>query len=91
MTRLVGDESWKDAVYREGETLFGTDYQKVSNEEFAEWFRQRLIHKAGFQHALKPMPMKTNNNAVIDYLYFATQNTAALTIVTGIFRKYGRP
>ena len=50
----------------------------MSTEEFEEWFRQRLIHKAGFQHAPKPMPMKTKNNAVTDYLYFATQNTAGL-------------
>ena len=90
LTRLVGDESWKDAGYRKVETLFGEDYQKVSNEEFAEWFRQRLIHKAGFKHVPKPMPMKTKNNAVIYYLYFASQKPAALNIVNGIFKKYGQ-
>jgi three-Cys-motif partner protein len=90
LTRLVGDESWKEAGYREVETLFGIDYQKVSNEEFAEWFRQRLITKAGFKHVPKPMPMKTKNNAVIYYLYFASQKPAALNIVNGIFKKYGQ-
>ena len=30
-------------------------------------------------------------NAVIDYLYFATQNTAGLGIANDIFRKYGQP
>ena len=63
----------------------------MSNEEFPEWFRQRLIHEAGFQHIPKPMPMKTKNNAVTDYFYFATQNTAGLTIGNDIFRKYGQP
>lgn len=63
----------------------------MSNEQFADWFRQRLIHKAGFQHVPKPMPRKTKTNAVIDYLYFATQNTAGLRIVNDIFRKYGQP
>ena len=90
LTRLVGDESWKEAGYRKLETLFGEDYEKVSNEEFAEWFRQRLITKAGFKHVPRPMPMKTKNNAVIYYLYFATQNTAGLKIVNDIFRKYGQ-
>ena len=90
LTRLVGDESWKDAGYREVETLFGKDYEKVSNEEFAEWFRQRLITKAGFKHVPRPMPMKTKNNAVIYYLYFASQKPAALTIVNAIFKKYGQ-
>jgi hypothetical protein len=37
------------------------DYQKVPNEEFAEWFRQRLITKAWFKHVPKPVPMKTKN------------------------------
>ena len=79
-----------NAGYREIETLFGTDYEKVSNEEFAEWFRQRLITKAGFKHVPKPMPMKTRNNAVIYYLYFASQKPAALNIVNSIFKKYGQ-
>jgi three-Cys-motif partner protein len=90
LTRLVGDESWKEAGYRKVETLFGEDYRKVSNEEFAEWFRQRLITKAAFKHVPKPMPMKTKNNAVIYYLYFASQKPAALNIVNGIFKKYGQ-
>jgi three-Cys-motif partner protein len=90
LTRLVGDESWKDAGYREVATLFGTESQKVSNEEFAEWFRQRLITKAGFKHVPKPMPMKTKNNAVIYYLYFASQKPTALNIVNDIFKKYGQ-
>ena len=90
LTRLVGDESWKDAGYRKVETLFGEDYEKVSNEDFAEWFRQRLIQKAGFKHVPKPMPMKTKNNAVIYYLYFASQKPDALTIVNSIFKKYGQ-
>lgn len=90
LTRLVGDESWKDAGYREVKTLFGNESQKVSNEEFAEWFRQRLITKAGFKHVPKPMPMKTKNNAIIYYLYFASQNDAALSIVNDIFKKYGQ-
>lgn len=90
LTRLVGDESWKDAAYREVPTLFGVEHQKVSNEEFAEWFRQRLIKVAGFKHVPKPMPMKTKNNTVIYYLYFASQKPTALNIVNDIFKKYGQ-
>jgi len=36
-------------------------------------------------------PMKTKNNAVTYYLYFASQKPAALNIVNYIFRKYGQP
>ena len=60
----------------------------MSNERFAEAFRQRLIKKAGFKYVPKPMPMKTKTNAVIYYLYFASQKPAALGIVNDIFNKY---
>lgn len=89
MTRLWGDDSWLDAGYDQVKTLF--DYSvpvKVSNERFAEAFRERLEKKAGFKFVPKPMPMKTKNNAVIYYLYFASQKEAGKDIVNDIFNKY---
>lgn len=91
MTRLWGDESWLDAGYDQVPTLFDEDMPvKVTNERFAEAFRQRLIRKAGFKHVPRPMPMRTKSNSVIYYLYFASQNDTALTIVNDIFKKYGQ-
>ena len=89
MTRLWGDETWKDAGYDQVQTLF--DYsvpRKVSNERFAEAFRERLEKKAGFKYVPAPMPMKTKSNSVIYYLYFASQKEAGMDIVTDIFNKY---
>lgn len=89
MTRLWGDESWKDEGYDQVPTLFEDAIPvKVSNERFAEAFRQRLIKKAGFKFVPKPMPMKTKTNSVIYYLYFASQKEAGMDIVTDIFNKY---
>ena len=89
MTRLWGDETWLDAGYDKIPTLWETEVrQKVSNDRFAEAFRQRLIKKAGFKFVPKPMPMKTKTNSVIYYLYFAGHKTAASNIVTDIFNKY---
>ncbi len=89
MTRLWGDDSWKDAGYDQVPTLFeGPVPEKVSNERFAEAFRQRLERKAGFKYVPKPMPMKTKNNSVIYYLYFASQKEAGMDIVNDIFNKY---
>ena len=68
LTKLWGDESWKEAGYDTAEP-FG-EPEKVSNEEFAEAFRQRLEKKAGFKFVPKPMPMKTKTNSTIYYLYF---------------------
>lgn len=89
MTRLCGDDEWLDIGYDKDKTLFGDVVQtKVSNERIAEWFRQRLISKAGFKYVPKPMPMKTKTNSVIYYLYFAGHKTSASKIVTHIFDKY---
>jgi three-Cys-motif partner protein len=89
MTRLWGDETWRDAGYDMIPTLFETEVpQKVSNERFAEAFRQRLIKKAGFKFVPKPMPMKTKNNSVIYYLFFASQKEAGMDIVNEIFNTY---
>ena len=89
MTRLWGDDSWLDAGYDQVQTLF--DYSvpvKVSNERFAEAFRERLEKKAGFKFVPKPMPMKTKTNSVIYYLYFASQKEKGMDIVNDIFNKY---
>ncbi|MGO9229037.1 MAG: three-Cys-motif partner protein TcmP [Bryobacteraceae bacterium] len=89
LTRLWSDESWKEAGYDQRQTLF--DYSvpvKVSNERFAEAFRQRLEKKAGFKYVPAPMPMKTKSNSTIYYLYFASQKPDAAGIVSDIFGKY---
>ncbi len=89
MTRLWGDETWLDAGYDKIPTLWETEVpQKVSNERFAEAFRQRLVKKAGFKFVPKPMPMKTRTNSVIYYLYFASQKQAGMDIVNDIFNTY---
>ena len=89
MTRLWGDETWLDAGYDQIQTLFGYSVPvKVSNERFAEAFRERLEKKAGFKYVPKPMPMKTQTNSVIYYLYFASQKEAGMDIVSDIFNKY---
>lgn len=87
LTRLWGDETWFDAAYDTSGNLFG-DPEKVSNERFELTWRERLKKKAGFRYVSAPMPMKTKTNAVIYYLYFASQKPVAAGIVGDIFEKY---
>jgi three-Cys-motif partner protein len=89
LTRLWGDETWKDVGYDTNGNLFG-EPEKVSNEHFEAAFRDRLKKKAGFKFVSRPMPMKTKNNAIIYYLYFASQKPVAAGIVDDIFDKYRR-
>lgn len=87
LTNLWGDESWEQAAYSSEGKLFD-DPEKVSNERFEEAWRERLKKKAGFKFVSEPMPMKTRTNAVIYYLYFASQKPVAAGIVDDIFSKY---
>jgi three-Cys-motif partner protein len=89
LSRLWGDESWEEAAYSSEGKLF-EDPEKVSNEQFEEAWRERLKEKAGFKFVSAPMPMKTKTNAVIYYLYFASQKPVAASIVDDIFNKYRR-
>lgn len=87
LTRLWGDDTWHAAAYDTSGDLFGNP-EKVSNERFAEAWRERLKKVAGFKYVAKPMPMKTRTNSVIYYLYFASQKPVAANIVNDIFDKY---
>jgi three-Cys-motif partner protein len=87
LTKLWGDESWFEAAYDSTGNLFG-DPEKGSNERFEKAWRERLKKKAGFKYVSEPMPMRTKTNAIIYYLYFASQKPVAADIVADIFKKY---
>jgi three-Cys-motif partner protein len=87
LTRLWGDGTWRDAGYNTQGNFFG-EPEKVTNDQFAEAFRQRLQKKAGFAYVPFPMPMNTRTNATIYYLYFASKKAVAADIVSQIFTKY---
>lgn len=91
MTKFWGDDSWKQAAYAESpqQNLFSSpDLIKQSNDAVVEGFRDRLKKVAGFKYVPEPLPMKNNNNAVVYYLFFASQKPVAQKIVDDIFAKY---
>jgi three-Cys-motif partner protein len=91
MNKFWGDASWRDMAYSESPQLqlFGErSEEKVSNEDMAEAFRTRLRNVAGFKNVPKPIAMRNSRNAVVYYLFFASQKQFAGHIVEDIFRKY---
>ncbi len=93
MDLFWGDDSWRRVGYEESDqqNLFGEpDSVKVSNEKFERAFRKRLREAAGFKYVPEPMPMRNSNNAIVYYLYFASQNETGKKIVESIFRKYSQ-
>jgi three-Cys-motif partner protein len=90
MTKFWGDDSWKKAAYAENPqgNLFGPEIIKQGNDEIVAAFQQRLKNFAGFEFVPEPLPMRNSTNAVVYYLFFASQKPVAEKIITDIFRKY---
>lgn len=91
MNRFWGDESWKEAAYAESpqQNLFTSpDMVKQNNDAIVAGFRDRLRKVAGFPVVPEPLPMKNSNNAVVYYLFFASQKPVAQKIIDDIFAKY---
>ena len=91
MNTYWGDESWKQVVYKPSSQMeiWGPPAEeKASNEEVAEAFRKRLKDVAGFSNVPEPIAMRNSQNAVVYYLYFASQKPVAEEIVRDIFNKY---
>lgn len=91
MTKFWGDESWRDLyIPSRQESLFGeASVEKSSNEAVVEAYRARLKTVAGFKEVPRPMAMRNSTNAVVYYLFFASQKNVAGHIVQDIFRRYG--
>lgn len=91
MTRFWGDDAWKQTAYAESpqSDFFGpAEMVKQSNGAIVAAFRERLKKVAGFQLVAEPLPMRNSNNAVVYYLFFASQKSIAEKIITDIFAKY---
>ena len=88
MTRFWGDESWKNAAYSPEQTLFETILNKTDNVRVAEAFAKRLKDVASFKYVAEPLPMRNSTQAIVYYLFFASQNRTAHKIISYIFGKY---
>jgi len=88
-TAFWGDDSWRKCAYTSDRNLFGYE-EKADNDCIVEALRERLEKKAGFQHVPRPIAMKNASNAVVYYLFFASQKSVAGQIANHIFRKYER-
>lgn len=91
MNRFWGDESWRQAAYVESNQtnlFFEPELVKQSNDAIVSAFQKRLKTVAGFAFVPDPLPMRNSNNAVVYYLFFASQKPVAKKIIEGIFTKY---
>jgi hypothetical protein len=61
---------------------------KQDNGAIAAAFQDRLKNVAGFRYVADPLPMKNSNNAIVYYLFLASQKAVAEKIIGDIFAKY---
>ena len=61
---------------------------KQPNDVIVSAFVKRLKEVAGFSFVPDPLPMRNRTNAVVYYLFFASQKPVAQRIITDIFGKY---
>jgi three-Cys-motif partner protein len=91
MNRFWGDQTWRHAAYVEhpqGELFGKPSVIKQTNDAIVAAFQDRLRKVAGFKQVPDPLPMRNSNNAVVYYLFFASQKPVALRIIEDIFAKY---
>jgi three-Cys-motif partner protein len=89
MNAYWGDESWRASAYSRDHNLFGWE-MKEGNEAVTMAFRKRLHEVAGFQYVSQPLPMRNSKGNIVYYLFFASQQPAAIKIIRDIFTKYRR-
>lgn len=102
MTSFWGDESWHAAMFAPSnqENFLGLldgdggniqVLEKNDNEAFVAAFQKRLKEVAGFKYVPNPVAMRNSNNAVVYYLFFASNNSTGEKIANHIFKKYRQP
>ena len=87
MTQFWGDETWRNVAYSTATNLFG-EPEKQANEIIADAYRNRLLQVAAFKYVPVPLPMRNRMNAIVYYLFFASQNDVANRIAGSIFKKH---
>ncbi len=89
MTAWWGDDSWRRVAYRKEPTLFGDEEEvKADTRSVVDAFRDRLRSVASFVQVPEPLAMRNSQNAIVYYLFFASQNETAARIINDIFSRY---
>ncbi len=69
-------------------SLAAPEMVKQANEDIVAAFRKRLKKVAGFAYVAEPLPMRNSANAVVYYLFLASQKSVAEKIIEDIFSHY---
>lgn len=91
MNRFWGSTEWRDDVYEEVRTLFGTIELKshpTTGSRLGRLFKKRL--ETLFPHVTHPLVMTNSRNAPLYCLIFAGHKPVGAKIVRDTFQRYER-
>lgn len=92
MTKLWGDESWRDVAFKKQPGLFTDEISEPESiQRVLSGFCKRLKKIAGFNFVSEGIPMQNSKNGLLYHLLFATQKEVALNIATDVLRKRANP
>jgi three-Cys-motif partner protein len=92
LTKLWGDESWKNLAYVEQGQLFSSPVlikKGDGNETLKRGFKERLERIAGFEFVPEPILMKAAAGQSLYFLFFASHKPVAGNIAEDILQKWG--
>lgn len=80
---------WEDEIYPESSqsSFFGTEYEKLTNDEIMLFYASRLESKAGFKFVSEPL-LFSHKGANLYYLVLASHKEAARKIMNSLVSKY---
>jgi three-Cys-motif partner protein len=90
MTAFWGDESWVESLRLPAGQLPLFDEEatvKASHDYIAAAYCARLRDVAGFEYVGEPVAMRSDQNAVLYYLVFASQKEVAVKVMRDVARK----
>jgi three-Cys-motif partner protein len=92
LTKIWGDDSWKDLAYVEQSDLFSSAVlikKGEGNEILKRGFRERLKQIAGFSFVPEPILMKNRIGGHLYFLFFASHQPVARNIAEYILQTWG--
>lgn len=92
LTKIWGDNSWKDLAYVEQHDLFSAPVlikKGEGNEILKRGFQERLTKVAEFSFVPEPILMRNRVGGHLYFLFFASHQPVAKNIAKDILRKWG--
>lgn len=87
LTSFFGTDQWEKVIYRDRDTLFGSETEKIDNsgQHLARWYAERLAKLFGYSSS--PYLIRNERGTHLYYLIFAGPNKTGAKIAKNILEQ----